>query len=98
MLDRPYADLFTGAKLPGHTPTSYAAYTMPVHIINGRQWVFGRGGGGGGISVNWNIYPDTGWVGVVLSNYDDLLEFGEILAQEQQAITGQPVDPPGGGG
>jgi CubicO group peptidase (beta-lactamase class C family) len=28
---------------------------------------------------------------------DDLLDFGEILAQEQQAITGQPVDPPGGG-
>jgi CubicO group peptidase (beta-lactamase class C family) len=97
LLARPYADLFTGAKLPHPEPTSFTAYTMPVHIINGTQWAFSRGGGGGGISVNWNVYPDTGWVGVVLSNYDDLQEFGEMLAREQQAITGQPVDPPGGG-
>ena len=97
LLNRPYVDLLTGAKLPHPEPTSFTAYTMPVHILNGTQWTFSRGGGGGGISVNWNVYPDTGWVGVVLSNYDDLQEFGEILAQEQQAITGQPVDPPGGG-
>jgi CubicO group peptidase (beta-lactamase class C family) len=100
LLDRPYADLLTGAKLPHPERTSFTAYTMPVHIINGingTQWTFSRGGGGGGISVNWNVYPDTGWVGVVLSNYDDLPEFGDILAREQQAITGQPVDPGGGG-
>jgi CubicO group peptidase (beta-lactamase class C family) len=99
LLDRPYADLFAGAKLPSPAgPTSFHAYSGPVHIINGRQWTFSRGGGAGGVSVNWNVYPDTGWVGVVLSNYDDLQELGEILAQEQQAITGQPVDPPGSGG
>jgi CubicO group peptidase (beta-lactamase class C family) len=98
LLDRPYADLFAGAKLPSPGgPTSFHAYSGPVHIVDGRQWTFSRGGGGGGISVNWNVYPDTGWVGVVLSNYDDLQEFGDILQKEQEAITGQPVDPPGGG-
>jgi CubicO group peptidase (beta-lactamase class C family) len=98
LLDRPYADLFAGAKLPSPGgPTSFHAYSGPVHIINGRQWTFSRGGGGGGISANWNVYPDTGWVGVVFSNYDDLQEFGDILQKEQEAITGQPVDPPGGG-
>jgi CubicO group peptidase (beta-lactamase class C family) len=98
LLNRPYADLYTGAKLPfPGDPTSYAAYSGPLSILNGTQWVFGRGGGGGGIAANWNVYPDIDWVGVVLSNSDDLLDFGEILAQEQQAITGQPVDPPGGG-
>ncbi len=96
VLDRPYAELFTGAKLPGHGPTSFMAYTMPVKIINGRQWVFGRGGGGGGRGANWDIYPDTGWVGVVLSNYDDI-PLQEILQQQTQAITGQPIDPPEGG-
>lgn len=95
LLDRPYADLFAGAKLPGHEPTSFAAYTMPVAIIGG-QWVIGRGGGAGGIAANWDIYPDTGWVGVVLSNYDDI-PLLEILHQQMQAITGQPIDPPGGG-
>jgi CubicO group peptidase (beta-lactamase class C family) len=95
VLERPYADLFAGAKLPGPEPTAFAAYTMPVAIIGG-QWVIGRGGGGGGIGANWDIYPDTGWVGVVLSNYDEI-PLLEILQQQTQAITGQPIDPPGGG-
>ena len=95
VLDRPYADLFAGAKLPGPEPTAFEAYTMPVSIING-QWVIGRGGGAGGIGANWDIYPDTGWVGVVLSNYDEIPLF-EICLEELEAVTGQPVDPPGGG-
>jgi CubicO group peptidase (beta-lactamase class C family) len=86
VLDRPYADVFTGANRPGREPTSFLAYSGPLHIVNGRQWVFGRGGGDGGVSVNWNIYPDTGWVGVVFSNYDDI-PLLEILQRERQAIT-----------
>ncbi|OZV76373.1 serine hydrolase [Micromonospora echinospora] len=96
VLDRPYADLFAGPKLPGPEPTSYEAYTMPVSIVNG-QWVIGRGGGGGGIGANWSIYPDTGWVGVVLSNHDGVPMLG-ICLREAEAVTGGPVGPPGGGG
>jgi CubicO group peptidase (beta-lactamase class C family) len=96
VLDRPYVDLFAGAKLPGATPTSFKAYSGPLHLLHGRQWVLSRGGGGGGIGANWSIYLDTGWVGVVLSNYDDI-PLVEILQMETQAITGQAVDAPGGG-
>jgi CubicO group peptidase (beta-lactamase class C family) len=96
LLNRPYADLYTGANRPGRTPTSFLAHSGVLHIIDRRQWVSGRGGGSGGVSANWNVYLDTDWVGVVLSNYDDLPEFTEILGQEQRAITGQPVDPPAG--
>jgi CubicO group peptidase (beta-lactamase class C family) len=96
LLDRPYADLYTGAKLPGREPTSFRAYSGPIHLIDGRQWEFGRGGGSGGVSANWNVYPDTGWVGVVLSNYDDIPM--EVIDLQTQAITGQPVNPPGSGG
>jgi hypothetical protein len=41
-------------------------------------------------------YPDTGWVGVILANCDEvpLQEMGE---QELQAVTGQPVSGRGGG-
>lgn len=95
VLARPYADLFAGPKLPGHDPTSFEAYTMPVSIV-GDQWVIGRGGATGGGAVNWSIYPDTGWVGVVLSNYDDI-PLLEICLQEVKAITGVTPDPPGGG-
>ncbi|MFD1146947.1 serine hydrolase domain-containing protein [Saccharothrix hoggarensis] len=94
VLARPYADLFAGAKLPGHEPTSYAGYTMPVKVV-GDQWMIGRGGGAGGIGANWSIYPDTGWVGVILSNYDDI-PLVEIGVRETKAITGVTLDPGGG--
>ncbi len=96
VLDPPFADLLTGAKIPHRTGggggvapahPSFEAYTMPVQIING-QWVTGRGGGTGGSTTNWNIYPDTGWVGVVLSNYDDVA-IQQIGQQENQAVTGR---------
>jgi CubicO group peptidase (beta-lactamase class C family) len=97
VLDRPYVELFTGAKLPGRGgPRSFIGYTMPVKVVNGPQWLFGRGGANGGSAANWNIYPDTDWVGVVLSNYDDI-PIQEILKRETQAVTGQPIDPPAGG-
>jgi CubicO group peptidase (beta-lactamase class C family) len=94
VLDPTFADLLTGAKFPRGTSgngtpltQSFTGYTGPIKIIDGR-WLFGRGGGTGGSSTNWNVYPDTGWVGVVLSNYDDI-PIQEILQQEQKAITGQ---------
>jgi CubicO group peptidase (beta-lactamase class C family) len=96
VLDRPYADLFAGAKLPGPDPTSFHGYTMPLSISNG-QWVIGRGGADPGIGANWSIYPDTGWVAVVLSN-DDHLPIQDLLLRQEAAVTGAPVSPPAGGG
>ncbi|MDP9793413.1 CubicO group peptidase (beta-lactamase class C family) [Catenuloplanes nepalensis] len=95
LLDRPHAGLFAGAKLPGSQPGSFHAYTMPTHVLNG-QWMYGRGGGGPGIGGNWNVYPDTGWVGVVLTNTDGAA-LVEICMKENEVVTGGPVNPPGGG-
>jgi hypothetical protein len=50
--------------------------------------VIGHGGASGGSAANWNIYPDTGWVGVILSDYDGL-PMQEIVTREMQAVTGQ---------
>jgi len=97
VLDRAYADLFAGARLPGPDPTSFHGYTMPLSISNG-QWVYGRGGAGPGVGANWSVYPDTGWVAVVLGN-DDNVPLQDVLLRQEAAITGAPVDaPPGGGG
>lgn len=95
VLDRPYAELLTGAKIPHPGAGSFGAYDMPVHIIGG-QWVFGRAGANPGIGANWDIYPYTGWVGVILSNYDNL-PLAETVQREIQAVTGQPVSGGGGG-
>jgi CubicO group peptidase (beta-lactamase class C family) len=95
VLDRPYAELLTGAKIP-HGAGSFGAYAMPVHIVNG-QWVFGRAGANPGCGANWNIYPYTGWVGVILSNCDGG-QLAEILNREVQAVTGGSPGGSGGGG
>jgi len=86
LLDRPWADVLTGAKIP-HGKASFGAYHLPVHIING-QWVFGRAGANPGSAASWNIYPDTDWVGVILGNHDDL-PLPEIIQREIQAVTGR---------
>ena len=102
VLDRPYADLLTGAKFPigGGQPVpaypSFAAYDIPVKIIKG-QWVCGRAGADPGIGANWNVYPNTGWVGVTLANCDGA-PLADMSQREIQAITGQPPVSGGGGG
>jgi CubicO group peptidase (beta-lactamase class C family) len=93
LLDRPWADVLFGAKIP-HGPGSFGAYGIPVHIVGG-QWVFQRAGGNPGVGANWDIYPYTGWVGVILINRDGA-PLVEMIDREAQAITG--VSPGRGGG
>ncbi|MFB7274844.1 serine hydrolase domain-containing protein [Streptomyces sp. NPDC056244] len=94
VLDRPWADVLTAAKIP-HGPASFGAYGIPVSITNG-QWIYQRAGGNPGVGANWDIYPYTGWVGVILSNRNGV-PLQEMIGQEMQAITGAPVDGGSGG-
>ncbi|WAL98730.1 serine hydrolase domain-containing protein [Streptomyces sp. Je 1-369] len=99
VLDRPYAELLTAPKIPlapqggglradRSTPAdaAFATYMMPVSLIDG-QWLNGRAGVNPGSLASWNIYPDSGWVGVILGNYDDV-PFTEIIEQEMRAVLG----------
>ncbi|MFF8380678.1 serine hydrolase domain-containing protein [Streptomyces sp. NPDC015661] len=91
LLDRPWADVLTGAKLP-HGPARFGAYGIPVSIVNG-QWQYQRAGGNPGVAANWTIYPYTGWVGVILGNIDGV-PLRDMIGRETQAVTGAS---PGGG-
>ncbi|MFF0520289.1 serine hydrolase domain-containing protein [Actinomadura nitritigenes] len=93
LLDRPWADVLTAPKIP-HQAASFGAYGIPVSIVGG-QWMYQRAGGNPGVAANWDIYPYTGWVGVILGNRDGV-PLQEMIGQEMQAITG--VSPGGGGG
>lgn len=96
LLDRPWADVLTGAKLP-HGPTSFGAYGITASIVGG-QWMYQRAGGNPGVAANWDIYPDTDWAGVILGNCDGV-PLQEMIGQEMQAITGaRPGGGSGGGG
>jgi CubicO group peptidase (beta-lactamase class C family) len=96
VLDRPWADVLTAAKLP-LGPTSFGGYGIAIHISNG-QWQYQRAGGNPGVGANWSVYPDTGWVAVTLVNRDaDGLSLQDLLAREAQAITGEAPDGGAGG-
>jgi CubicO group peptidase (beta-lactamase class C family) len=108
VLDRPWADVFTAAKSPnwrpkeGQEPQEPGAHPGfstygPVAAITNGQWVIGRAGANPGSGASWNLYPDTGWVGVILSNYDDL-PLQEIVSREIQAVTGQRAPTGSGAG
>jgi CubicO group peptidase (beta-lactamase class C family) len=93
LLDRPWADVLLGAKVPTG-PAGFGTYGPSAEIVGG-QWVIQRAGGNPGVCANWTIYPDTGWVGVILANGDDV-PLVEMIGRETQAVTG--VAPPTGGG
>ncbi|MFF9342865.1 serine hydrolase domain-containing protein [Streptomyces sp. NPDC014773] len=98
VLDRHYAELFTGPKIPlvpeggGLTrravpaDASFGAYQMPVSLVSG-QWVWSRAGANPGVGASWTVYPDTGWAGVILTNRDGA-PLWEIIEQETRAVTG----------
>ncbi|AXG83042.1 serine hydrolase domain-containing protein [Streptomyces paludis] len=93
VLDRPWADVLFGAKIP-RGRTSFGAYGLAVGIVNG-QWEYQRAGGNPGVGANWSVYPYTGWVAVTLINRDSD-NLADILRQQTQAITG--AAPSGGAG
>ena len=82
------------ARLP-LGPASFGTYGPSAEIVGG-QWALQRAGGDAGVCANWTSYPDTGWVGVILANRDDV-PLTEMIGREMQAVTGaEPGD--GGGG
>lgn len=94
VLDPPWADVYTSVKAPNFRGSpGFATYGPTAHIVEG-QWELGRGGLHPGSSTYYSIYPDSGWVGVILSNYDDI-PLQEITGRQTQAITGAA---PGDGG
>jgi hypothetical protein len=86
--------VLTGAKIP-HGTAAFGAYTIPTHIVSG-QWVFGRAGANPGVGANWNLYPYTDWVGVILGNSDGA-PLQEMSQREVQAVTGGSIGGSGGG-
>ncbi|WP_242901094.1 serine hydrolase domain-containing protein [Actinomadura terrae] len=82
LLDAAHAELMLGPKLPRppredpphgaapSRPSVFAGYG-PITALAQGQWVHGHGGGSSlGASTSIDFFPGTGWVVVVLSNYE----------------------------
>lgn len=95
LLDRPWADVLLAPKVPTGG-ANFGTYGPSAEIIGG-QWAYQRAGGNPGVCANWSSYPDTGWIGVILGNIDDV-PLVDLIGREAQAVTGVAPEPPGGGG
>ncbi|HEY4022962.1 MAG TPA: serine hydrolase domain-containing protein [Pseudonocardiaceae bacterium] len=86
LLNPAYTGLLTGAKVPSPTGP-FQAYGILNAIVNNRV-VLLHGGGSPGETTNISIYPDLGWVAVILCNYD--VDLRPVLRLQDQLIT-QPM-------
>lgn len=78
LLNSAYTELTLSAKVPkpplppkpgvpAHTP--FDSYATGTDII-GDQWVVGHNGGAPGTFANLEWFPGSGWIAIVLTNYD----------------------------
>jgi CubicO group peptidase (beta-lactamase class C family) len=69
----------------------FLGYSMWADRTNG-QWINGHNGGSPGVSCNLDWFPESGWVAVVLSNYDSATDRGgpaaTISSKARELITG----------
>jgi CubicO group peptidase (beta-lactamase class C family) len=78
LLDRAFTGITLSGKVPpppqpgpprGVPRVGFQCYG-PVTLLVNNQWVTGHGGGAPGTSTDFQMYPDSEWVTVILSNYD----------------------------
>jgi CubicO group peptidase (beta-lactamase class C family) len=78
LLDRVFTGITLGGKVPlpplqgppaAVPPVGFQCYG-PMTVLVNNQWVTGHGGGNRGTSTDFQMYPDSDWVTVILSNYD----------------------------
>jgi CubicO group peptidase (beta-lactamase class C family) len=60
----------------------------PVSMLVNNQWVTGHSGGNAGTSTDVQMYPDSGWVSVILSNYDyGMATFPPVFRKARDLLT-----------
>ncbi|WUI03899.1 beta-lactamase family protein [Spirillospora sp. NBC_00431] len=96
LLGRAFTELITSAKVPLRplpsqpgkpSRTGFAGYGPGITLQNG-QWIIGHNGGSPGVDANWYWYPHSGWITVILCNYD-MRTSGPIVALANKLITVQ---------
>jgi CubicO group peptidase (beta-lactamase class C family) len=81
LLNRAFTGITLGGKVPPPPPSgsppaagvgpraAFQCYGPMTQLVN-NQWVTGHGGGAPGTSTDLQMYPDSQWISVILSNYD----------------------------
>jgi hypothetical protein len=78
LLNPAYTQLTLSGKVPMGPPPPGAVPPQagfqcygPIGSLTNNQWAFGMAGGSPCASTEVEMYPDSDWVSVILSNYDE---------------------------
>jgi CubicO group peptidase (beta-lactamase class C family) len=104
LLSPGWAELMLNGKFPVSTPANPSlpwqswviGYGLEDTMING-QHILGHSGNGPGITTGIDIYPQLGWVAVILGNctlepFGVSTEMSQIADLERRLITGQAAE------
>lgn len=92
LLGEHFTHIVASPKLPMSRQDNnrFLGYSMWADRTNG-QWINGHNGGSPGVSCNLDWFPESGWVAVVLSNYDSATDRGgpaaTISSKARELIT-----------
>jgi len=68
LLSQKYTEIVTAGKVESGGPGRKYAYGFGDNVIDGSH-IVGHNGGGPGIGANFDIFPEIGYVAVILSNH-----------------------------
>jgi uncharacterized protein (TIGR02246 family) len=69
LLGKNFTDIVTTGKIKDSGGVGKFGYGF-ADMLFGDKRIFGHNGGGPGIAANLDIFPETGYVSIVMSNYD----------------------------
>jgi D-alanyl-D-alanine carboxypeptidase len=78
LLGKKFTEIVTTWKFDVGGPVGKYAYGFGDKIFNGKH-IVGHNGGGFGISANFDMFPELGYVAIILSNYDPPAMFPVIM-------------------
>jgi CubicO group peptidase (beta-lactamase class C family) len=88
LLGSAYTHVTVSPKLPlGPGGATFATYA-PIARLLGEQWILGHNGGGQGIANNVDWFPGSGWIAVIVGNYDFPGASEPIVSLARQLIAG----------
>jgi CubicO group peptidase (beta-lactamase class C family) len=90
LLNRGFVDVLTAGKVPVPLPVDppaqaeFYGYGHRESIVAGTR-IIGHSGSGPGAATRLDVLPDSGWVSIVLSNYDTTI--GPVVAKARDTLT-----------
>ena len=98
LLSKKFTEIVTTGKFEVGGPVGKYAYGFGDKIVNGKH-IVGHNGGSVGIGANFDMFPELGYVAVILTNYDSpammpvIMKIRELIPSAPSSVSPQLQKP-----